>query len=424
MRAHATSSGKRIPGTRRSTAGLDDRRVQLRRDYALAGRKSARARVASAAMTRFAAGIWRRAWIVALATAGAALAAHVAVADYPRVHEAKAVLLVGPLKAGIDTLRASGPLAETYAELGRSRPVLDATDRRLHERGAARSITMSANQTTRLLTVEARDADAARAARIANAHAATLVALAARRASGAIPSGRLQLVDPAVPSRSAVGPDATTLTILAGLLGFGIALALVALAERSRTTIRDGSELEAVAGVPCLASVGRAALRRRRTPVVEHAPHSRAADEYRLLAAKLDALGARSLAVVSVNGAQGSLIAANLVGALRARGARVAVVDPDDTAGGEEPRRSDLGSEGAGALLARLLAESDVVVLHPAGGAGSSTGLAWARVAEATLLAVQRQRTPRHDVTSAVQSLRLVQARLAGAVLTAPSRRS
>jgi capsular polysaccharide biosynthesis protein len=374
-------------------------------------------------MTRFAAGIWRRAWIVVLATAGAALAAHVAIADHPRVHEAKAVLLVGPLKAGIDTLRASGPLAETYAELARSRPVLAETDRRLHEPGAARSITMSANQTTRLLTVEARDADAERAARIANAHAATLVALAARRASGAIPSGRLQVIDPAVPSRSAVGPDATTLTILAGLLGFGVALALVALAESSRTTIRDGTELEAVAGVPCLASMGRGALRRRRTPVVQHAPHSRAADEYRLLAAKLDALGARSLAVVSVDGTQGSVVAANLVGALRARGARVAVVDPDDAAGGWEQRLSDCGAE-ARAVLARLLAESDVVVLHPTGGAGSSTGLAWARVAEATLLAVQRQQTPRHDVTSAVQSLRLVQARLAGAVLTARSRRS
>jgi capsular polysaccharide biosynthesis protein len=376
-------------------------------------------------MTRFAAGIWRRAWIVVLVTAGAAIAAHVAATAHPRVHEAKAVMLVGPLKAGIDTLRASGPLAETYAELARSRPVLAETDRRLHEPGAASAVTTSANQTTRLLTVEARDADAARAARIANAHAATLAALAARRASGPIPSGRLQLIDPAVPSRSAVGPDATTLTILAGLLGFVCALALIALAESSRTTIRDGSELEAVAGVPCLASVGRAALRRRRTPVVQHAPHSRAADEYRLLAAKLDAIGARSLVVVSVDGAQGNLVAANLVGALRARGATVAVVDPDDAAGGgEEQPLSDRGSDGARAVLARLLAESDVVVLHPAGGAGSSTGLAWAGVAEATLLAVQRQRTPRHDVTSAVQSLRLVQARLAGTVLTARSRRS
>jgi hypothetical protein len=100
------------------------------------------------------------------------------------------------------------------------------------------------------------------------------------------------------------------------------------------------------------------------------------------------------------------------------------VVDPDDAAGGGEQRLGDRGSEGARAVLARLLAESDVVVLQPAGGAESSTGLAWAGVAEATLLAVQRQRTPRHDVTSAVHSLRLVQARLAGAVLTARSRRS
>src|SRR4029450_8343366 len=157
-------------------------------------------------MPRFAPGIWRRAWIVVLATAGAALAAHVVVADHPRVHEAKAVLLVGPLKAGIDTLRASGPLAETYAELARSRPVLAATDRRLHERVAASSITMSANQTTRLLTVEARDADAARAARIANAHAETLVALAARPAASAIPSGRPQVLAPPAPRPRAAEP--------------------------------------------------------------------------------------------------------------------------------------------------------------------------------------------------------------------------
>src|ERR671937_304637 len=104
---------------------------------------------------------------------------------------------------------------------------------------------------------------------------------------------------------------------------------------------------------PRSSSSPRAALRRRRTPVVQRAPHSRAANEYRLLAAKLDALGARSLAVVSVDGTQGSLVAANLVGALRARGARVAVVDPDDAAGGGERQLSDRGSEGPRAVLAR-----------------------------------------------------------------------
>jgi capsular polysaccharide biosynthesis protein len=378
-------------------------------------------------MSRFAAAAWRRAWIVTLVAGAAALAAYVVARDHPRVHEAKAVLLVGPLKAGINTLRASGPLAETYAELARSRPLLATTERRVRERGLRESIEVSANQTTRLLTVQARDPDPVRAARVANAHAASLVALAARRASVGVPSGRVQVVDPAVPGRATVGLDATTLTILAGLLGLVVSLGVVALVESSRGSIRDGGELEAVAGVPCLASVGRGALRRRRTPVVERNPLSRAADEYRLLAAKIDALGARSVAVLSVDGAPGGIVAANLVGALGASGARVAVVDLDDGAvkegsnGGEEALRG--GSEGARALLAKLLAESDVVVLHPAGGADSPDGLTWARVAEATLLAVQRRRTPRRDVASAVQSMRLVRARLAGVVLTAASRR-
>ena len=133
MRARVPSSDKRnqpLAGSRqawtrpgRSSSATSALGVKTMRSR---GRKSARARVALAAMIRFTAGIWRRAWIVALATAGAALAAHVAVAHHPRVHEAKAVLLVGPLKAGIDTLRASGPLAETYAELAGSRPVLAA----------------------------------------------------------------------------------------------------------------------------------------------------------------------------------------------------------------------------------------------------------------------------------------------------------
>lgn len=400
-------------------------------------------------LSRFAAAAWRRAWMVVLVTGAAALAGHAVALDHPRVHVAKALLLVGPLKAGIDTLGASGPMAETYAELARSRPVLAETARRVRQRSVGANLEVSANQTTRLLTVEARDPDPAAAARLANAHAASLVALASRRPPAGVRSGRVQVVDPAVPGGAAVGLDPTTLTILAGLLGLAVSLGAVALVESSRSTIRDSGELEIVTGVPCLASVGRAALRHRRTPIVERRPLSRAADEYRLLAAKLDALGARSIAVVSVDGAPGGGVAANLVGALGARGMRVAVVDLDDVDGPPPPpiasgngsggpvagelalRQTSPstveealrgGSQGARTLLTQLLAESDVVVLHPAGGADSPGGLVWARVAEATLLAVQRGRTPRREVASAVGSLRLVQARLAGAVLTTPPR--
>jgi polysaccharide biosynthesis transport protein len=412
------------------------------------GRLDAQADGGGLTLSRFAAAAWRRAWIIVLVTGAAALAGHAVALDHPRVHVAKALLLVGPLKAGMDTLGASGPMAETYAELARSRPVLAETARRVRQRSVRANLEVSANQTTRLLTVEARDPDPVRAARLANAHAASLVALASRRAPAGVPSGRVQVVDPAVAGEAAVGLDATTLMILAGLFGLAASLGAVALVESSRSTIRDGGELEVVTGAPCLANVGRAALRRRRTPIVERRPLSRAADEYRLLAAKLDAFGARSIAVVSVDGAPGGGVAANLVGALTARGMRVAVVDLDDPSPQSPPvatgngsgasKAGELtlsqassstveqalrgGSEGARRLLTQLLAESDVVVLHPAGGADSPGGLVWARVAEATLLAVQRQRTRRREVASAVQSLRLVQARLAGSVLTAPPR--
>jgi capsular polysaccharide biosynthesis protein len=404
----------------------------------------------------------RRFWILALAAVAAALAAHVAVSGRPQDHEADAVLLVGPINAGLDTLRAAGPLAETYSELAMSRPLVAATERRTHVGGLAERLDVTANQTTRLLTIRVRDADATRAARVANAHAASLRALARRRASGPIPSGRLEVVDPAVPDRAGVGPDATTLTVTGGVAGLLVALLLVALLDRSSGAIRAAGELEALTGVPCLATVGRAALRRGRTPVVERAPRSRAADEYRLLAAKLDALGARSVAVLPVDGAPGGVLAANLVGALGARGARITLVDLDEGSvrafrdGQDEPapgdeaapgppaapngrRRNGVarrppespaveealrgGTEGARALLRDLLADSDLVVLHPAGGAGSPSGLIWARVAEATLLTVQREHTSRRDVTNAAQSLRLVQAHLAGTVLTAPTRR-
>jgi tyrosine-protein kinase len=405
----------------------------------------------------------RRGWIVVVATLLAGLAGNVAAARRASHYESSAVLLVGPINAGIDTLRASGPLAETYAELAKSRPLVTGTERATGAGGLAGKIRVRANQATRLLTIDVRDTDPARAARIANAHADTMLRLAARRASGSIPSGRLSVVDPAVPDRSSVGPSAPTITVLAALAGLAAALLLVVLADRSAATVADEGDLELLTGIPCLAAVGRGPLGRGRgIPVIERAPRSRAAEDYRLLAAKLEALGGRTIAVLSVDGG-GGVVAANLAGALTARGARIALVDldaagpvvdgdpdgedaPDGHVNGtgpatidgdhavstrlalRRPESSDVeralrgGTQGARKLLRELLADADIVVLHPPGGAASLEGLTWARVAEATLIAVERERTPRRDIAAAVQSLRLVQARLAGAVLTPGSR--
>src|SRR5690242_14100929 len=175
----------------------------------------------------------RRGWIVVIATLIAALAGSVAAGRRAQHYESSAVLLVGPINAGIDTLRASGPLAETYAELAKSRPIVAGTERAVRTGGLGPKIRVRANQATRLLTIDVRDSDAARAARIANAHARSMLRLAARRASGTIPSGRLSVVDPAVADRSAVGPGATTIVVLAGLAGLVASLLLVVLVDRS-----------------------------------------------------------------------------------------------------------------------------------------------------------------------------------------------
>jgi hypothetical protein len=144
---------------------------------------------------------WR--WMLLAAALAAGVAGYVTAAGSGRAYESRADILVGSVNtADIDTLRASGQLAETYAELATSRPLLQATERRLGLRDVGSNITVTANPTTRLLTVAVRNADKKLAANIANTHAEELVGLAQRRRAEAEGPGTLQLVDPAVPSSS------------------------------------------------------------------------------------------------------------------------------------------------------------------------------------------------------------------------------
>ena len=191
-----------------------------------------------------------------------------------------------------------------------------------------------------------------------------------------------------------------------------------------------------------------------------------------MLAAKVEILAGPGLVVVTL-GRSGGVVAANLASALAATGARVAVVDAegndaaiaalrgaraaspalgsggsdggdgwlDEAASSREQRaaadepdvtgvrvvgRDEVdeaareGAEGSGRLLAALLEEGDAVVVHAPPFQRSPTGLAWARVAEGTVLVAERERTTQRELVSALESLRLVDARLVGTVLTPP----
>jgi capsular polysaccharide biosynthesis protein len=388
---------------------------------------------------------WR--WMLVAATVAAAFAGYVTATSHAPEYEAHVTLLVGPITGESDTLRAAGQLAETYAALATSRPQLEETGRRLHLRDVGVGMSASASPVTRLLTVRVRQRDAVLGARIANAHAETLVELAAEPQRG-IGSGRLKIVEPAVPGLEPIGPPALAIALLAGFAGLIGALLLAFLMDRWGETVKSIDDLEAVTGVACVGSLSRPALRGRADrPVVERDPRSRAAGEYRLLAAKVDATGRRSLLILALDG-DGGLMAANLAAALAAGGSDVALVD---VGGRETPAAARVAANGTGAngnghappepaavrvlerpeigerrrmsaeaALEGLEGEADVVVLHAPALQRSPRALAWARAADGTLLVAQRDRTVTRDLRATVETLHLVRANLLGTVLAEP----
>src|SRR4051794_36149647 len=127
----------------------------------------------------------RRWW--ALLLLGAVLggaAGYLAASHAAPKYSAAAKLLVGPINTDFETLRASGQLARTYADLATSRPVLryaigrtraHVTSRKLQESEAVRA---QSNDVTRIVSVEVEFGDGRTAARLANAIARRIGGLA------------------------------------------------------------------------------------------------------------------------------------------------------------------------------------------------------------------------------------------------------
>jgi capsular polysaccharide biosynthesis protein len=422
---------------------------------------------------------WR--WMLLAATLAAGIAGYATASRGEPEYQSSAVLLVGPLSSNNDTLTAAGQLAQTYAQLATTRPVLAATARRVHVREIRTGVEANASALTRLLTIRVRQNDPRLAAAIANAEAAELIAVAERRRGTSPGAGRLRVVEAANADLTPTGPEPAAIALLAATVGFLSALALALLFDRSGDTVKTAYDLEAITGVPCVGSLSRAALRRSRADasVVAAEPRSRAADEYRLLAAKLSASGPSSLLVMALDG-DSAVMTHNLAAALAAAGSQVAIIDvsatheppagaeaedgildvepeperrpggrvngtrllseatnghahathepddPDEPEGLEQvhtgaivaARRS--GPSGPRALLEEIGRDSDVVLLHAPPLQRSPDGLAWARAAEGTVLLAQRDRTVARDLRAATETLQLVQARLVGTVLAEP----
>jgi len=290
------------------------------------------------------------------------------------------------------------------------------------------------------------------------------------QASAALAS-QVHVIDRATPASKPVG-GATYLIVpgaaIAGVIG---ALALLVALDLLGNGVRDREELSRLADVDVLGCVDarRAYWRGHRdgSPlIVVREPEQSAALAYQLLATTIESAQGdeplRSLLIANTERGDGAgELAANLAAVAANGDARVTLVDLSDEheigrlfgVNGTLSKRGlttrarpirhgkdmidrfrlvdnrgvllalprdrgrQLDREEAEALLAFLLQQSDRVILTAPPVDRSPNTLVWAQVADATVLVAQTGRTNRNKIGPAVETLRMVQANLLGAVL-------
>ena len=409
----------------------------------------------------------RRWWWLLIAATFVAGSAGAAVANrMTPTYEAEAQVLVGPINTDRDTLLASGQLAQTYAELATRGPLLEAAVEALaldiSPRRLRASVSASANDITRLVSIKVRDQDATRAAAVANTVADHL----ARESTGDSTdvTGLVTVIDPAATPQSPVQPQVPLIVGLAGIVGLVGALAVVLGTERLRDRIGGPQELAELTHTDVIGVIPRpnSPAARRSALIVDGAPHSDAATSYRLLAAKLQfgptGEAINSMVVMSPRvGRAGTDVAVNLAAALAASGRDVLL------AGFEDAGRTGelLGVPSRPGLISRLAAGEPVELVEVPVGHGrsayvlphdplaretltpslavdvlrsqtgqqgvaivsvdpiaeSSNAVIWARAADAVVLVVDPKEVRRRDVVRAIEAIRPVTAGVTAPVL-------
>lgn len=412
--------------------------------------------------------IVRRWWLLlVLATVvGGVLAYQLASASTAR-YEATTQLLVGPINADSDVLRAAGQLAITYAELAQSDGTLAVATQDLDvAQPEDVRVTATGSEVTRLLTITVRYPDADTAAAIANALGAELADLASGEngnASGGV-EGRVGVIEEATAPTAPVQPEVEAIAVLGGLGGFVTATTLLIAVEQLSRRIRSASDLSDASGVPVLAVLGsqrpspdgREAAERL---VVSGISHSRTARSFRTAAARLETLEqhggpVRTIVIAGTDSGEGSGdVAANLAASLAELGERVVLADADPLQSGIAPllglngavgnarnsnlvpvpvrsphpllvaapnawmRQSRIDAEGAALLLDELKDNADIVVIHAGQAPSSLPTLVWAGLADATVLVARLGVTRWDDVEESVRSLHRVDGKLVGTLL-------
>ena len=404
-------------------------------------------------------------WTLLVATWVAAMAGLLVATRITPTYEAQAQLLVGPINTDSDTLKASGLLVQTYAQLALSPPLLKST---AQEAGIAdpiklgQNVRATANDTTRILTIRVQDSSAERAASIANTMSDELIQLTTGATTR--PEGQLEVIGAAVPPTTPIAPQVSLIVLLAMAAGLIGGLILVIVVEYATDSVRDRSDLARLSGTEVLATVsfdarvpGGSVL-----PVAEAtAPGSVNAVAFRLLASKVafseSDVPTRTILVAGVGDGDSAVVAMGIAAAVAGSGYRAVVIDGssdgDITASlgltgrlglrevvireGIEPRsplvegpagvqimpRGETGTaeliavDRAREILDSLLSSVDLIVIDGGPMQRSAGALSWARAAQESILLARRGASRREELRLAVESLRFVNATIGGTVL-------
>jgi Mrp family chromosome partitioning ATPase len=407
-------------------------------------------------------------WTLLVATWIAGLAGYLVATRIPPTYEARALMLVGPYEGDLNTLRASGQIALTYADLVTTTPRLEAAIAQVGTNLTAAELKpatrVTANDTTRTLTIRAQHGNPTTAAELANALAGQLTALV--ELGTGRPEGQLQVQEFASPPTTPVAPQVSLIAILTALAGFLGALVVVVLIEYIGATVRSRDDVTRLVPVPFLGQIeGQRSSKPGRGLVVERLPASRLASSYRIVATRVVFADSeepvQSLLMVGAQSGDGTgETAVNVAAALATSGRRTVLIDGDDVDGvatsllGLEDRpglaevirgqadlssvvlahgpdlhvvpvgRSSLASLDDGAvrrIMQRLLADHDLVIIAGPPTLGSAEALVYARASDASVVVVRRDQTKRDALAHAVESLTLVGANVLGVVLDARS---
>jgi capsular polysaccharide biosynthesis protein len=186
-------------------------------------------------------------WLAVLSVAiGAGVAYAVATRTPPTYASQTSLVVVPPVIAGeigLDDILAGQALAETYADLAVTRPILeraiDSTNASTAPAQLADAMTASVTADSTVLTLTVSDGDPAQASALANAIASELVEYPIAGPSGRGGMFPLRVVDPAVPSPTPTSPRIVYNTALGGAIGLFSALCLVSLVENYRQERRE-----------------------------------------------------------------------------------------------------------------------------------------------------------------------------------------